>query len=150
MEPIGRVLSIALRCEDKREMREVGEAACSVDGGLEGDPASSVDRGITLLSSQQWRQVTAELGVDLPWWTRRANVLIECDGLGALIGQTVRIGAVEVRVVDETQPCGLMDKLHPGLRAALKPDYRGGVHGRVVTGGVIRVGDAVDAVGASL
>lgn len=146
MSHVGEVLSIALRGKDPREMREVHEAICAVDGVLEGDPASSVDRGITLISSRQWRQVICELGVELPWWTRRANVLVDTDGLGGYIGQLLKIGDVEIQIAGETKPCGLMDRLHPGLRSALLPDCRGGVHGRIVKGGVLRVGEAVELV----
>ncbi|RIK68974.1 MAG: molybdenum cofactor biosysynthesis protein [Planctomycetota bacterium] len=144
---IGKVLGIALRCPDKREMHEVSEARCVAQAGIEGDPASRPDRGMTLISAQQWRQATAELGVDLPWWTRRANVLIDTGPLGPFIGRTIRLGEIELEVCDETRPCDLMDKLSPGLRAALKPEQRGGVHGRIVRGGVLRIGDEVRLIG---
>jgi MOSC domain-containing protein YiiM len=36
-----------------------------------------------------------------------------------------------------------MDELAPGLRAALTPDWRGGVTGRVIADGTIAVGDEV-------
>lgn len=144
---VGKVLGIALRGKDKREMREVAQAACIENGGIEGDPASSTDRGITLIATGHWKLATRELGVELPWWTRRANVLVDCESLGELIGSRIRLGEVEVLVCDETRPCGLMDELHPGLRAALKPDRRAGVHGRIVQGGTLKVGATVSVLG---
>jgi len=36
-----------------------------------------------------------------------------------------------------------MDEAAPGLQAALRPDWRGGVFAQVMVGGVIRVGDSV-------
>jgi MOSC domain-containing protein YiiM len=36
-----------------------------------------------------------------------------------------------------------MESQQAGLRDALKPNFRGGVHGEVLTGGTIHVGDAV-------
>ena len=143
---IGRVLGIALRCKDKGQMREVTEVAGIENGGLEGDLASSPDRGLTLIASEQWKQATQELGVELPWYTRRANILVEGGGLGGLIGQRLRIGDLEMKVNDETKPCGLMDRLEPGLRKVLEPEFRGGVNGRIVKSGRIRVGDAVQVV----
>lgn len=143
---IGRVLGIALRCKDKGQMCEVTEVSGVESGGLEGDLASSPDRGVTLISSEQWKQATQELGVDLPWYTRRANILVGCGGLGGLIGQRLRIGELEMKVNDETRPCDLMDRLEPGLRKVLKPDCRGGVNGRIIKSGRIRVGDAVHVI----
>ncbi len=140
---IGRVLSIALRCREKDKMTEVPEAAAVQNGGLEGDLASRPERGITFIAARQWEEVQRELGVEIPWYTRRANVLVDADSLGHLIGRRIRVGEAEVQVHAETEPCGLMDRLEPGLRLALTPDCRAGVHGRVVRAGRIRVQDEI-------
>lgn len=140
---VGTVLGIALRCKDKGQMREVTEVVGVENGGLEGDLASRPDRGVTLIASEQWKQAIDELGVDLPWYTRRANILVSSDGLGALIGKNIQIGEIEVRISDETRPCELMDRLEPGLKNVLKPDCRGGVNGRIVKSGRVRVGDEI-------
>jgi hypothetical protein len=39
-----------------------------------------------------------------------------------------------------------MDQLHDGLRQALEPDCRGGVHGEVLKAGAIRVGASIAIV----
>jgi hypothetical protein len=116
---VGRVLAIAVRGPKTGPMRELERVALHAEGGLAGDaPATSV-RGITLLASRQWRQVQEELGVELPWHTRRANVLIEADSLAHLMKKSVRLGPVPVRIHAETKPCGLMDELasRPARRA---------------------------------
>jgi MOSC domain-containing protein YiiM len=46
----------------------------------------------------------------------------------------------------ETDPCGNMERAHPGLRAALTPNWRGGIYGEVLEGGTLSVGDAVSFV----
>ena len=140
-QPVGKVLAIAVRTAQRGPMKEVAEAAATPDAGLTGDITVTKDRGISLISATQWEQVTRELRADLPWHTRRANVLIDSDSLGALIGRTVRLGELLLHVTAETKPCALMDKLHQGLRQALVPDFRGGILARVIEGGRIRVGD---------
>jgi MOSC domain-containing protein YiiM len=144
--PAGKVLGIALRGPNNGKMTLVDEAAATVDGGLNGDVEPSPHRGVTFIAAGQWEQVTRELGADLPWHTRRANVLVDATGLGHLIGRRIRVGEVEVQIKAVTEPCGLMDKLHDGLRQALVPDARGGVYGRVVKGGSLRVGDEIVTV----
>jgi MOSC domain-containing protein YiiM len=140
---IGRVLAIALRCREKNKITEVREAAAEREGGLVGDLAVQAYRGVTLLAAGHWAEVQKELNADLPWHTRRANVLVDAKRLGHLIGQEISVGDVRLKIEGETRPCDLMDKLHMGLKAALKPDFRAGVHGRVLQGGTIRVGDLV-------
>lgn len=140
---IGRVLKIALRTRPKGPMQEVPEASGSENGGLTGDVSSRPDRGITFLASQQWAEATRELEKELPWHTRRANILVDAASLAELIGRTISVGDVRVRINAETRPCSLMDRLEPGLRAALTPDCRAGVYGRILNDGQLRVGDLV-------
>lgn len=140
---IGRVLKIALRTRPKGPMQEVLEATGSENGGLTGDVNSRPDRGITFLASEQWAATTRELDKTLPWHTRRANVLVEAAGLAELIGRTISVGDIQVRINAETKPCSLMDRLEPGLKTALTPDCRAGVYGRILNDGQLRVGDLV-------
>ena len=138
---VGAIGGIAIRTAEGGPMREIDRAVAVENGGLHGDIDMSPDRGVTFISAAQWREVTAELKAELPWHTRRANVLVECAGLGDLIGRTVQLGDVQVAVLAETKPGGIMDRLHPGLRKSLVPDCRGGVYGRVLTGGTFQTGD---------
>ena len=56
----------------------------------------------------------------------------------------IAIGAaLRIEITVETEPCERMDALLPGLKAALMPDWRGGVCGRVLTDGEIAIGDEV-------
>lgn len=140
----GSVAAIAVRSPKVGPMIELREARAVADCGLEGDVPSNPQRGVSFLSLGQWRRVVDELNAaQLPWHTRRANILIDADSLAGWIGRTVRVGDVEVAIAAETRPCELMDRFLPGLRSALASDCRGGVHGRVVRGGTIRVGDVV-------
>jgi MOSC domain-containing protein YiiM len=59
-------------------------------------------------------------------------------------GTVIAIGAsLRIEVTQECDPCSRMDELRPGLKAALLPDWRGGVLGKVLTDGEIAVGDEI-------
>ncbi|NOX59657.1 MAG: MOSC domain-containing protein [Planctomycetes bacterium] len=137
------ILAIAVRTAKEGPMREIDQAVVQQGGGIEGDLPAPHHRSITLLSASQWAQTTKQLEVELPWHTRRANVLLDSDSLEGLIGCTIQLGETKIQINAETTPCGLMDRLHPGLRKALAPGCRGGVYGEVIEGGVIKVGDAL-------
>ena len=147
---VGRVSSIALKTAVGGPMQEVPEAAAEVDRGLIGSVRPNLRRGITFIAAGDWRAATREIGVEIPWHTRRANVLIDAERLGHLIGKTVQVGGVVVEIIAETRPCELMDRLQPGLMNALKPDCRAGVYGRVVAAGSFRIGDELRIVAETL
>ncbi|MEE9212278.1 MAG: MOSC domain-containing protein [Phycisphaeraceae bacterium] len=143
---IGQILAMAIRTVHRGPMLEVADAMAEVGGSFGADYGSSADRGITFISARQWQEVREALGADLPWHTRRANVLVDADGLLDLVGRTIQVGQVQVAIKAQTNPCSQMDRLHPGLRAALQPEGRAGVYGRIVRGGQIQVGDPVTVV----
>lgn len=146
-QKIGSVLGIAVRPQKNTPMQELDSVDVRTGQGLVGDLPSVPDRGITLLSSKQWTTICREIATELPWHTRRANILVDAGALGDLIGKRIRIGDIEVDVKLEVKPCGLMDKLHQGLRERLVPDFRGGVGGQILNDGKIRKGDPIVVVG---
>lgn len=142
-QQVGRIKAIALRSPATGPMRLVESATATVDEGITGDVKVSPSRGITFLATGQWATVCRQLGVEIPWHTRRANVLVDATSLAQLIGCTIQFGEVLVAIKAETRPCELMDTFQSGLRDALSPECRAGVYGRVIRGGRFAVGDAI-------
>ncbi len=140
---VGKVVAIAYRPTDGETMQELAECVVAEKRGLELENRKHGKREITLLSQEAWNVVCDELDAELSWHTRRANLLVTGIDLPACIGHAVTVGGVRVWVRRETGPCPLMEDLHAGLLEALKPECRGGVHGQIISGGTIRVGDPV-------
>ena len=84
-----------------------------------------------------------ELGVKKDPALRRANILLSGVSLAHTRGRVLVIGDTRLAIGGELTPCERMDEAAPGLQAALRPDWRGGVFAQVLSGGVIRVGDPV-------
>jgi MOSC domain-containing protein YiiM len=101
---------------------------------------------VTLLDSAQWQEAMHELGVTLPWHTRRANLLLDGIDLPEAVGQQIQIGDCLFTISGETEPCQRMDELQPGLRNTLSLDMRGGVWARVVRGVLLQVGQRVQVL----
>ena len=136
---------IARRSKKRATMQELEQAqvgeAFGIEGDLRGKPGK---RQVTVLSVESWRQACEATGTDLPWTSRRANLLVE--GLWFdknMVGQILSIGEVKLQITKETVPCFRMDEAHPGLQDALRAEWRGGVCCRVIAGGQIQVGDTV-------
>jgi len=139
------LIGIATRSSKNATMQISEQQLITTESGLTGDyrrPPSN--RQVTILSRIQWQKACTELGIELPWTARRANLLI--DGIefdSSMIGRTIYIGDVELLICGETEPCHKMDQFHQGLKQALMPSWRGGVCCKVVAGGQIRIGSKV-------
>lgn len=127
-------------------MQVIDSAQITVANGILGDfRGTQQQRQITILSESAWRKACAEIDADLPWTTRRANLLVdEVEFSASYVGKTVRIGDVELMVTRETDPCSNMDAQHQGLTAALTPDWRGGICCNVIKPGEIKIGDQIE------
>ncbi len=141
---MGILLGIACAPALRAALVEVKETEVESFGGISGDARGRKSgRQVTVLFQEGWESACRELGVTLPWVTRRANLLVE-GIVPPREGGQLRIGDLVLEVTQETQPCHLMDAAHRGLKRALTPEWRGGVCCRVLKGGKIRVGDHVD------
>ena len=127
-------------------MQEQDSAEITIEKGISGDlRGSQAGRQITILCEAAWQDTCHAVNTELPWTTRRANLLVDGAEFGeGDIGKTIRIGEVRLEIMQETYPCSLMDKQHPGLRGALTPKWRGGVCCNVLTAGSIQIGDRVE------
>lgn len=138
----GRISGLCVRPGPRVEPEERGALVLDAAEGVVGDHGRREKRQVTILSRESWRAAERAVGTELPWTARRANVLVEGVDLAELLaGGVLRLGGCEVEIVGETFPCDQMEEAHPGLKAALLPETRGGVYGRVLTPGTIRVGD---------
>jgi MOSC domain-containing protein YiiM len=126
-------------------MEEIDSVRVTQEAGLEGDHCGRrpKNRRVTVISADVWAEVCAELGDEIAWTTRRANLLVRGVALPRREGARLTIGALELQVGMETAPCARMDEQQPGLTVALKPDWRGGVACRVLNDAEIRIGDPV-------
>jgi len=143
------VRGIAKR-EGKREpMAALTMARITKEDGLVGDykglNSLGRKRQITLLSAQQWGQTCDELRAALPWFMRRANLLIDGVIFGPeYVGRYVAIGgSLVLEITGETTPCERMDEQHQGLTQALAQGWRGGVTATVLRPGQVLIIDPV-------
>lgn len=125
-------------------MDSVAEATLVESQGVAGSVDRSRRRQVTLLESEAWKACESELGVELDPALRRANILLRGVKLAHARGRVLAIGAARLVVGGEVTPCERMEEAAPGLQAALRPDWRGGVFAQVIAGGVIHVGDRVE------
>lgn len=141
------IADIAIRRMPKGDPERLTNSAVTIAAGLPGNfrgiEKSRRRRQITLLHARDWHDACVEAGCALDWSQRRCDLLVEGDALPMEVGALLRIGTCTIEITGECDPCIRMDALHPGLRAALTPAWRGGRLARVVEEGELSVGCAV-------
>ncbi len=142
---MGTLIGIARAVKVRGPLEELSEVKVTEEGGLELDRRGRVKGAqVTVLAREAWEAACAETGEPLAWIARRANLYVEGIDLPKVAGARLRIGDVVLEVKQETDPCSRMEEARPGLRAALEPDWRGGVRCDVVVGGILTPGVSVE------
>ncbi len=146
---MGRLVGIARREQKRAEMEILENADVSEQTGVAKDfRGKPGERQVTVVSKEAWAAVCDDLGQQIPWTTRRANFLVEDCELPQCTGDVLDIGGVHLQVTMEVDPCKRMEEQYEGLRAAMTPDWRGGVACTVLKGGPVQLGDEVSVLAA--
>ena len=114
--------------------------------GIVGNADQRGRRQVTIVDRERWHELMDLLGADLETSARRANLVIDSLDLFDSRGKTLRVGRTRLRILGETRPCERMEEALPGLEAAMRERWGGGVFAEVVEGGEICVGDEVSFV----
>ena len=144
----GKVEWIGLRPARDEAMIATGTVEAIAGAGLVGDryKSGSGKRGITLIQAEHLPAIAAlAQRPDLTPALLRRNVVVSGIPLIALKGRRFRIGDAVFEGTEDCDPCSRMeDALGAGGYNAMRG--HGGLCARIVEGGIVRVGDAVEAL----
>ena len=150
---VGRLEWIGVRPARKAPVVVLPEVEVLADARLHGDHATVKPGGkrqVTLMQHEHLTAIAGFLGMATPVDPARLrrNLVISGLNLLALRNRRVSIGeTVVLEITGECHPCSRMEEeLGPGGYNALRG--HGGLTARIISGGRIRVGDAVRMVDA--
>ena len=141
---MGVIQRIWLKRAKRGPMDSVGAASLERGIGLIGNANVGGRRQITVIAIERWKELMDALGVDLDPSRRRANMLVSGLDLQNSRGRVLKIGSARLLINGETRPCERMEEAAPGLQAAMRERWGGGVFAEVIEGGKIRPGDRAD------
>lgn len=148
-----RVVDIVIGPEERGPVVLVEEARAVAGAGLEGDRYFLRHAGgdhdpeneITVVAIEGIEAAGEEAGIELTPLDLRRNVVTRGVDLDLPPGTLLRIGEAAIEVLASNPPCRYLQEM--AGKPLLKPMVgRGGIRGRIVRSGTIRVGDPV-AVG---
>jgi A/G-specific adenine glycosylase len=141
----GRVESIHVSKARRAAMEPLEVALLAPGRGLPGDhhDKPGAKRPVTLVTRDALEDVARTLAIDVLPGASRRNLTVSGLDLDALrVGTKLLLGTAVLEVRGPCEPCGRMETaLGKGAEKLLSK--RGGVFGRVLSGGTVRPGDEV-------
>jgi MOSC domain-containing protein YiiM len=148
----GKIVSIHVAPTGGAPMESLSDARAVAGRGLEGDryyeklgtysnnPGSG--RDVTLIESEAIEALKREYNIAIDAALARRNLVTNGVALNHLVERQFAVGAVILRGTRLCDPCAHLEKLsRPGTMRGLI--HRGGLRAEIISGGMIRVGDAV-------
>jgi MOSC domain-containing protein YiiM len=144
----GRVENISIRPARRTPVQFLDSVHAIENAGLTGDHYASPGgpRQVTFIQAEHLDVIAALLNLSTlnPALTRR-NIVVSGINLLSLKGASFRIGEAVFEYSGECHPCSRMEEnLGSGGYNAMRG--HGGITARVITGGTVCVGDAVEVV----
>lgn len=150
----GSVVSIHIAAAGGAPVQSVRRVQAAAGKGLEGDryfnqsgtysndPGSGKE--VTLIESEAIEALKRDYGIELNLGDSRRNIVTRGVSLNHLVGREFNVGEVTLRGIRLCEPCTHLEKLtRKGVMRGLI--HRGGLRAEILTGGMIRVDDAIDA-----
>jgi len=152
----GKVLHICIAQDEGEPMREVEEVGVVEYAGLEGDryaglrgafsrSGRKVIRHISIIEKEAIERANENRDAPFEPTDTRRNIVVSGIRLNALVGKEFFIGKIRMKGVELCEPCDRPSKLcgKPGFKEAFAGF--GGLRAEVLTSGVMKVGDAIEA-----
>lgn len=145
----GKLEWIGIRAERRAPVASLEQVEAIAGYGLAGDHYASKSNGkrqVTLIQAEHLEVVAKLLGkVEVRAGDLRRNLLLSGINIYALRDRKFRIGAVLLEGSGPCEPCSRMEEvLGVGGYNAMRG--HGGITARILEGGVLNVGEAVEAM----
>ena len=146
----GRVAGLYLGPETAQPMSSVDSLRAVAGSGIEGDryfeevPSAKHDptHEITLIELEAIEGARSEYDIEFEPEDTRRNIVTHGIRLDDLLGTTFTVGEVQIEALEKNPPCARLVRITE--KKLLKPlIHRGGVRGRIVSTGTIKVGDPI-------
>ena len=144
---MGKVTWISVRPKRREDPVVLQSVNAIANFGLEGDhyqkPGGS--RQITLIERHHLDKMGEILNTDIDPAKTRRNIVVDDMELLSLIGKTIQIGEVNIKVTGPCKPCSRMEE-NFGLGGLTAMSGNGGITAEILKGGIIKLGDSTQLI----
>jgi MOSC domain-containing protein YiiM len=122
-----------------------GDRYYNHDGTFSAKLKDSADWELTLIESEEIQRFNDSQGLSLPPASFRRNIVTSGVRLNDLVGRRFKVGAAVLEGIRLCEPCAHLGKLI-GPAVVKGMVHKAGLRARIVSGSVVRVGDAIEAI----
>ncbi|WP_394754161.1 MOSC domain-containing protein [Crenothrix sp.] len=155
----GSLLAIYIAPNAKAQTISLEHAELQVGQGIVGDRyyqengtfseilKGKADKEVTLIESEQIDRFNTENDFlfSYGYGDFRRNLVTQNVDLNALVGVHFKVGDTELKGIRLCEPCGHLAKIL-GPEVLLHMMHKAGLRAKVISGGVVSVGDVIEAV----
>ena len=144
---MSKVLKLGISSENNKEIKEVVSIEVLVNKGVIGDrhfkDFNDPYCQLSLIESENIDYYNLKYGLNIPYVNFRRNIVTKNIKLNDLVGKTIQVGNIKLKVNDLCRPCkDLQQRL--GKSNIIKEFLRrGGLRCEILSSGTINVGDKI-------
>jgi MOSC domain-containing protein YiiM len=152
---LGEVVSIQVAPEAAGRLSSLEQVNAVAGVGLEGDRYFSrtgtyskkhnESREATFIELEALEALARDYQIELSGAESRRNITTRGVALNHLVGREFKAGQATFRGIRLCEPCGHLEELS-GKQARPGLIHRGGLRAQIVSGGLVRVGDAIEVL----
>lgn len=150
---LGEVVSIQITADGAARLTNLEQVKAVPGMGLEGDRyynrtgtyshKHDESREVTLIELEALQSLSRDYKHELTGAESRRNITTRGVALNHLVGRDFKVGSAVLRGIRLCEPCAHLEQtsgknVRPGLV------HRGGLRAQILTGGLVRVGDAIE------
>ena len=147
---MGEVLKLGITQNSNQPIKEVNSIEVHANKGIVGDrhfkEYNDPYNQLSLIESENIDDYNIRFGLNIPYIDFRRNIITKGIQLNDLVGKKLKIGSVELEVIDLCRPCRhLSEKLNHNniLKEFLR---KGGLRCQILSTAKIKIGDNINII----
>ena len=147
---MGEVLKLGIAKHNNQPIREVNSIEVLANKGILGDrhfhEFNDPYNQLSLIESENIDEYNIKSGLNIPYIDFRRNVITKGIKLNDLVGKKLKIGFVELEVIDLCRPCRHLTEMLDQKNILKEFLRKGGLRCQILSSSKINVGDKIEII----
>tara|TARA_B100000963_G_C22034894_1_gene412860 strand:+ start:34 stop:480 length:447 start_codon:yes stop_codon:yes gene_type:complete len=144
---MAEVLKIGITANNNKSIKEVNSVEALANKGIIGDrhfkDFNDPYNQLSLIESENIDYYNLKFNLNIPYVDFRRNIITKGLKLNELVGKKLKIGSVELEVIDLCRPCRHLTELLNQKNVLKEFMRKGGLRCQILSSATIKVGDKI-------